>query len=104
MLSSPMEILELNDGESASFHVEQFQVDEGIIRPAHAPGGKAIKILRVHVQKADKPTFPFYWDITGAGAIAQLVPLLEAGAFQGRVFKLTALGSGVKKRHALEVI
>jgi len=103
MLPAPMEILELKDGESLSFHITNFQVDEGIIRPAHAPQGKAIRILRVHVLQADKPTFPHYWDVTGAGAIAQLMPMLEAGAYKERVFKVTANGDGPKRRYAVEV-
>lgn len=104
MLSAPMEIMELKDGESAAFHVTAFQVDEAIIKPAHAPGGKVIRVLRVHVLQSEKPTFPYYWDITGAGAIAQLLPLLEAGADKTVSFKLTALGDGPRKRHTLEVI
>jgi hypothetical protein len=103
MLSSPMEILELNDGESKTFHVHAHQIDDAIIRPAHAPGGKAIKVLRVHILEGEKPTFPYYWDITGAGAIAQLTPLLESGAYKDREFKITAIGSGVQKRHQVEV-
>lgn len=104
MLSAPMEILELNDGESISFHVENFQIDQGIIRPAHAPGGKAIEILRLHVPQAEKKMFPYYWDVTGQGAIAQLRPILESGAFAGRAFRLTASGFGAKKRYAVEVV
>lgn len=104
MLSSPMEILELNDGESATFHVHAHQLDDAIIRPAHAPAGKAIKVLRVYILVGEKPTFPYYWDITGAGAIAQLVPLLDSGAYKDRQFKITAIGAGVKKRHAVEVV
>ena len=103
MLPGPMEILELSDGESYSFHVLNFQIDEGIIRPARAPGGKAIRILRVHVPATDKPTFPFYWDITGQGAVAQMLPLLENRQYQGRTFTLRASGAGPKKRYALEV-
>lgn len=104
MLSSPMEILELNDGESAVFHVHAFQTDDAIIKPAHAPQGKVIRVLRVHILQGEKPTFPYYWDITGAGAIAQLSPLLESGAYKDREFKITAIGAGVKKRHQVEVV
>lgn len=104
MLSSPMEILELNDGESVSLHVNAYQIDDAIIKPAHAPGGKVIRVLRLHVSKEDKPMFPQYWDVTGAGAIAQLTPMLDAGLHRDRVIKILAAGEGVKKRHAVEVI
>src|SRR3990170_3891691 len=104
MLPAPAEILELRDGESLSFHITNYQIDEGIIRPAHAPQGKAIRILRVHVPPTDKSNFPYYWDVTGAGLIAQLLPILEAGNFLQRVFTMTANGNGPKRRYALEVI
>jgi len=104
MLESPMEILELKDGETYSFHIDSFQVDQGIIRPPHAPQGKAIRILRVHVPRGDKKMFPWYWDITGAGAIAQILPLLDSGAYKNRLFKLTAAGDGPQKRYAVEVV
>jgi hypothetical protein len=104
MLSSPMEILELNDGESATFTPTAHQLDDAIIKPAHAPQGKVIKVLRIHILQSDKATFPYYWDVTGAGAIAQLTPLLDSGAYKDRQMKITALGSGVKKRHLVEVL
>ncbi len=104
MLSAPMEILELNDGESLEIHIDSWLLDQGIIRPTHAPGGKAIDILRVYVPNTDKKTFPYYWDITGQGAIAQLKPLLESGSYKDRTFKLSASGVGPKKRYAVEVV
>ena len=104
MLLAPMEILELRDGDSVSFHVTQFQFDDAIIKPAHAPQGKVIQVLRVHVPKEDKLFFPYYWDVTGGGAIAQLRPLLESGAYKDRAFKVTAHGEGTKKRHTVEVV
>lgn len=103
MLPGPMEILELTDGQSLTFHVTQWQKDEGIIRPAHAPQGKAIVILRVHVPLSEKKTFPPYWDITGLGAIAQLEPVLSQPGFSGKTFTLTATGEGPRKRFSLEV-
>lgn len=104
MLPAPMEILEINDGESLTFHITGWLKDQGIIRPSHAPAGKAIDILRVAVPPGDKPTFPFYWDVTSAGAIAQLLPLLESGSYKDRAFKLSATGVGPKKRYAVEVV
>jgi hypothetical protein len=104
MLSAPMEILEVNDGESLTIHVDTWLHEDAIIRPSHAPAGKAIKVLRVFVPKTDKAAFPYYWDITGQGAIAQLLPLLESGSYTDRAFKLSASGVGPKKRYAVEVL
>ncbi len=104
MLSSPMEFLEIYDGESMTFHITNYLHDQGIIRPAHAPGGKAIDMLRVFVPADEKEHFPYYWDITGQGAIAQIKPILDAGGYQNKTFKLSASGVGPKKRYAVEVV
>lgn len=103
MLSGPMEILELNDGESIVLHVTGWTLDDAIIRPAHAPAGKAIKVLRLTVPATDKKTFPYYFDVTAMGAIAQLTPWLEKPGFEGKVFTLTASGAGPKKRYSVGV-
>lgn len=103
MLSGPMEILELNDGESLTVHVTAWTLDDAIIRPAHAPAGKAIKVLRLQVLQTDKKTFPYYYDVTAMGAIAQLQPWLEKPDFKDKSFTLTAAGSGPKKRYSLGV-
>jgi hypothetical protein len=104
MLPAPMEILEVNDGESVTIHIIGWTKDQGIIRPAHAPAGKAIDILRVHVPPEDKLTFPRYWDVTGLGTIAQLEPLLAGGNFKDRAFKISAFGVGPKKRYSVEIV
>ena len=103
MLPAPMEILEIPDGKSATFRVTHFQLDDAIIKPAHAPQGKAIKVLRVHVPPNEKPTPPYYWDITGLGAQAQLLPFLEQQNFGSKRFTLHAIGEAPKKRFRLEV-
>ena len=103
MLSGPMEILELNDGESISLHVTGWTLDDAIIRPAHAPQGKAIKVLRLNVLQTDKKSFPYYYDVTAMGAIAQLTPWLEKPGYEGKTFTLTAAGDGPKKRYSVGV-
>ncbi len=103
MLPGPMEILELADGESIVLHVTGWTIDDAIIRPAHAPQGKAIKVLRLTVPATDKKSFPYYFDVTGMGAIAQLTPWLEKPDFKQKTFTLTASGEGPKKRYSLGV-
>ena len=92
MLSEPMELLELNDGETLTFRVTRWEKEETIIKPAHAPQGKVVTVLRVHVPIEDKPIFPQYWDITSKRAIAQIQPWLEKPGFQNKTFRLTKLG------------
>ncbi len=103
MLSEPMEILELGDGSSFPLRVLRWEKDEAIIRPAHAPQGKGITVLRVHVRAEDKATTPLYWDITGKGAIALLLPQLTQPGFEKKTFVLSAVGVAPKKRFSLEV-
>jgi hypothetical protein len=104
MLSAPMEILEVNDGEAVAFTVVAWQEDDAIIKPARAPQGVVVHVLRVHVGKEDKPMFPHYWDVTGGGAIAQMLPALRARGNEGVKFTLTARGEGPKKRYSVEVV
>lgn len=103
MLSEPMEILELPSGSSFPLRIKKFEQGDVIIRPAHMPQGKAINVLRVHVDPKDKATAPFYWDITGKGAIALLLPHLQVAGFEKRTFTLSAVGEAPKKRFSLEV-
>jgi len=92
MLAEPMELLELEDGASLTFRVTRWEREDAIIKPAHAPQGKVVSVLRVHVPTEDKPIFPQYWDITSKRAIAQILPWLERPGFERKVFKLTKLG------------
>jgi hypothetical protein len=98
-----MELLELNDGETLTFRVVQWQKEEAIIKPAHAPQGKVVPVLRVHVPIEDKPIFPQYWDITSKRAIAQIQPWLEKPGFQTKTFKLKKLGEKPTAHFMLEV-
>lgn len=103
MLTPPMEILELKDGESLSFHVLAWLQDSATIADPDRPGVKGINVLRVTLSPVEKKLFPFYYDITSKGAIAQLLPFLQQPGFQSKLFTLTAHGFGVKKRYSLEV-
>jgi hypothetical protein len=103
MLSEPMEILELGDGSSFPLVILRWEKEDAIIRPAHAPQGKAIPVLRVHVPPSTKPTGPAYWDITGKGAVALLMPYLQQPGYEKKTFVLSAVGVAPKKRFSLEV-
>ena len=103
MLDGPMELLELADGESLTFHVEKWERADTIIKPKHAPQGKVADTLRVYVPPADKRFFPHYWDITAKRAIAQLIPHLQRPGFEKRTFKLTKHGEKPTAHFDLEV-
>ncbi len=103
MLAEPMELLELNDKEMLTFRVLRFEEEEAIIKPAHAPQGKVITVLRIHVPMDVKPIFPHYWDITSKRARALLKPWLEKPGFSNKTFKLTKIGEKPTAHFTLEV-
>jgi len=103
MLSEPMEILEIGDATSVKLRILRWEKEEAIIRPAHAPAGKAIPVLRVHVPPETKEMSPYYWDITGKGAQALLLPYLQQPGYEKKTFVLSAVGVAPKKRFSLEV-
>ncbi|MBF6606967.1 MAG: hypothetical protein IVW53_15475, partial [Chloroflexi bacterium] len=88
-LEGPFEILELGAGEARSMTIVSAQLGEMTIKPASAPAGKVIKALRVNVEHADKPTFPYYWDITSQTLIAQLAPQVTFSGYRPRRFTIT---------------
>jgi hypothetical protein len=99
-----MEIFELQDGESVAFHIESAETGDYTIHPAHAPEGKLIRVLRVHVPTTDKAHFPYYYDITGKTAVAQIEPML-ANIIQGkRLVKITKRGVAPRARFTVEII
>jgi len=102
-IASPYELLELQDGQSVSFHVQAWEEGQATIRPAHAPAGKVIPILRVSVSEREKPAFPHYWDITSARLVAQLRPHLGRGDLKSLLFTVTAHGFQTKKSFTLDI-
>jgi hypothetical protein len=104
MIEKPMELLELQNNESTSFRPLRYEKGRITITTRQTPGQKEVDCLRVHVSSQDKPTFPYYWDITAGTLIAQLEPhLREPGAVNKR-FTVTAVGVGVQKRFRLESV
>ena len=103
-LPGPYEILELNDGQTLELQIKSYSTGSVTIYPAHAPGGKVIAALRLHVSKRYKPYFPWYWDVTSKFLVAQLLGYLEAGDFQNKRFVITKHGTAPKARFELQVI
>lgn len=101
-LPDPRELLELQDGESATFRVLAWERGEATIKPRHQPEGKDVPHLRLHVPTTDKAHFPYYWDIHSKTLVAQLTPQLERADASRLVFVVTARGVGEKKRFTVE--
>ena len=101
-LQGPVELLELQDGQSASFRALRY--DKGTLKifPRTVQQGKIITALRVHVPPEDKPLFPHYWDLTATTLVAQLEPHLQRPDITRLRFKITARGISVHKRFEVE--
>lgn len=104
MHTEPMEYFDIPDGATWEFRVDRYDYEPGIIHTDEMPRGKEANILRVHVAPAFKAHFPYYWDITSKRLIAQLLPHLEVGSYQTKLFRVTAHGVKPQKWFTLEVI
>jgi hypothetical protein len=105
-LPAPYEIMELADLQSASLHVESYELGYMVIKPRWpgAPSEKEILAMRLKVSTKDKPIGLPFWDLTAQTLIAQLRPLLERRMHEGRVVKITAHGGGPSKRFTVEIV
>ena len=101
-LARPINVLELQDGESQTFRVVRFELGEEVIFPLHAPNGKRVRVLRLHVSAADKPDFPHYWDVTSTRLYAQLLPQLQVAGLLSAKWTVTARGIQPKKYFTVE--
>jgi len=101
-LPKPLNVLELQDGESRRFTVTRFEQGEETIFPGHAPQGKKIQVLRVHVRPEDVEHAPYYWDITSSRLVAQLRPQLALVGNLTVRWQVTAHGIAPKKYFTVE--
>lgn len=102
-LEGPYEIFELTDGETRPLRIINYKTGQVVIYPPHQPTGKVVTALRVYVPEDSKDFFPFYWDITGKTLVAQMLPYLEQGGYQDKVFVVTKHGVAPKARFSLEI-
>lgn len=102
-LPGPLELLDLQDKESATFKVVRFLEGTAKIKTDDVPEGKEVAILRVHLVPGTKTIGLNYWDISSKTLQAQLVPFLKDPAQRQRTFKVTAHGVRPRKRFTLEV-
>ncbi len=101
-LDKPLNPLELGDGEKVSFTVVRWELGETLIAPQHAPQGKRVQVLRLHVRPEDKAEFPPWWDITSTRLYAQLVPQLRILGLLTTRWVITAQGFPPKKYFRVE--
>ena len=102
-LPPPIEFLELAPGESRSFTIVSAEEGTTTIKPASAPQGKSIPVMRIHLQPESKLAPPFYYDISGTTLAAQLRPLVTQASWLPHRVTVTKVGSGPSARFTLEV-
>ena len=102
-LPGPFEIFELGNGNTRDLLITGWRLGRMTIHPRTTGLTKDIIALRVNVPEEIKALFPDYYDITSQTLIAQLLPILEAGEFEGKSFRITKYGSGPAARFALAV-
>ena len=102
-IGRPIEIFELQQGQSAEFTVTDIALGKGKIVPRETRTEKEVLILRLFLKQGDKATSPSYWDLTSTTAIVDLWgQLKEPGALPRKV-KITKIGYGKVGRYALEL-
>jgi len=91
-LTKPYEIYEWKDGETKEFTIERWEEGEVEIHPRDGRPPKMAPVLRIHVPMEEKPTFPYYWDLTSTRLTAQLRSILGTHVGARRRVKITAIG------------
>ncbi|MGH7479729.1 MAG: hypothetical protein ACREJ8_09125 [Candidatus Methylomirabilales bacterium] len=102
-LPGPYELLDLQHEGAVAFRVVRFEEGDIEIKTTQVPEGKVVEVCRVHVPREDKPTAPFYWDITSKTLCAEILPHLKRPDLSRLRFKVTAFGVAPKKRFSLDI-
>jgi hypothetical protein len=123
-LPGPMELLDLEHGNSIRLNIERFEQGVTTIHPKQptprhirlymqqnalteppAPGTPIsirVPVLRVYGSRLDEPSRAPYWDITALTLQADLLPRLIAHRYEPLVVTLTANGHKPTKRYSIE--
>ena len=102
-LEEPIEFLEMDDQEVRELKILDFEAGVTYIVPRDGRPGHDIPALRVHVSPKDKTFFPFYWDISSKKLKAQIQPVLEAGGYQDKLFRIQKFGYKPRAAFTVEV-
>lgn len=125
-LPEPIELLDLEHGNSISLAIDRYEVGQTLIHPTQpsprhvrihmqqfgltappAPGtpiSVMIPVLRVFGTRLDKPSPLHYWDISSKTLQADLLPRLIANQGGVLTVTLTAIGYKPTKRYSVEQV
>ena len=103
LLEGPFEFLELQPGVKRTFHVIRWDLGQAQTHPPWKPDGVLVwnEIIRLHLPRAEKPNFPFYYDWGQKTLVPQLKALLPRAALEGVGITIEAVGFGPKKRFSV---
>ncbi len=104
LLPGPYEILDLEPGGSIDLKVLRWETGQMTIAPRDGRPPKEINVLRVHVPADTKETVPYYWDVTSQLLVAGWMPILDAGNYESKTFRITKLQHGLTARFSLQVL
>jgi len=104
VLSGPFELFDLPDRGELVTRVTAFEDGTATIKPARAPQGVEVRMVRLHVPPEDKPHVPFYWDLTASRFLPTLVAALPAVVQGQRWVRIVKEGVAPRARFTLEVL
>ncbi len=103
-LEPPYELLDLPDQGELVTRVLRFEQGRATIKPARAPQGVEVAIVRLHVPPGDKAHAPAWWDVTATTLQPSLVAALPAVVQGGRWIRIRKMGVAPRARFSLEVL
>ena len=103
MITPPYELFDLPAEGELVTRVTAWEEGRATIKPARAPQGVEVDIIRLHVPAEDKPTEPRYWDVTATRLHPSLRTQLPAVVAGKRWLKLHKYGVAPHARFSLEV-
>ena len=98
-VAAPFELLDLADGQSLTVTVRSAERAEIPFSGGVSPAPRIMPVLRLFVDRADKPAGMPYVDVTSRTLQAQLEPTLTVPGFLPRRFTFTARGVAPAKRY-----
>lgn len=102
-LPAPAALIDWRPDMTVAFVPVKWELGTDRIFPPHAPTGKDVRVLRVHVREQDVEHFPRYHDFTAESVIAQLQPMLDDAIGRRKMVTITARGIPPKRRFTVEV-
>ena len=103
-VSKPFEILDLPNGGELVTRVTRIEEGEAEFKPARAPEGIMLHVVRLYVPQEDKATAPPWWDVSATTLQPSLVASLVNLPPTGRWIRILKQGVAPRARFSLELL